>query len=242
MKNLIKSAIVGLAFVGVAQAVPSTVTQNSTQNLTTATSTFTFNQFDATLGTLSAVDVIIQSSTIQGNITISRAHTGSRTFTDLNAALGLFAIPGITGDVYPLESYFSSALSFLRSPSGNFTIDSTTPTQLITVNGTTQSLIGNSPVTLSVGSEAFSSYIGSSTVGFGSTISLVRVSGGGSAATDMDTSNFFSPTTISLRYTYTSDPAAVPEPGQVAASLLLLGGIGGYVFIKRRRKSTVAAP
>ena len=36
--------------------------------------------------------------------------------------------------------------------------------------------------------------------------------------------------------------SAVPEPGQVAASLLLLGGIGGYVFLKRRRiaKSAVA--
>jgi hypothetical protein len=30
-------------------------------------------------------------------------------------------------------------------------------------------------------------------------------------------------------------PAAVPEPGQVAASLLLLAGIGGYVFVKRRK-------
>jgi hypothetical protein len=29
--------------------------------------------------------------------------------------------------------------------------------------------------------------------------------------------------------------AAVPEPGQVAASLLLLGGIGGYAFVKRRK-------
>jgi len=29
--------------------------------------------------------------------------------------------------------------------------------------------------------------------------------------------------------------AAVPEPGQVASSLLLLGGIGGYVWINRRR-------
>jgi hypothetical protein len=35
--------------------------------------------------------------------------------------------------------------------------------------------------------------------------------------------------------------SAVPEPGQVAASLLLLGGIGGYVFLKRR-KSEQAAP
>jgi hypothetical protein len=36
--------------------------------------------------------------------------------------------------------------------------------------------------------------------------------------------------------------SAVPEPGQVAASLLLLGGIGGYVFLKRRKAAKVAAP
>ncbi len=40
----------------------------------------------------------------------------------------------------------------------------------------------------------------------------------------------------------TSDPSAVPEPGQVAASLLLLGGIGGYVFLKRRKAAKSAAP
>ena len=33
-----------------------------------------------------------------------------------------------------------------------------------------------------------------------------------------------------------ADSAAVPEPGQVA-SLLLLAGIGGYVFVKRRKTS-----
>lgn len=31
--------------------------------------------------------------------------------------------------------------------------------------------------------------------------------------------------------------AAVPEPGQVAASLLLLSGIGGYVILKRRKSA-----
>lgn len=36
--------------------------------------------------------------------------------------------------------------------------------------------------------------------------------------------------------------AAVPEPGQVAASLLLLGGIGGYVFLKRRKAAKTASP
>jgi hypothetical protein len=34
--------------------------------------------------------------------------------------------------------------------------------------------------------------------------------------------------------------SAVPEPGQVAASLLLLGGIGGYVFLKRRKAAKPA--
>jgi hypothetical protein len=32
----------------------------------------------------------------------------------------------------------------------------------------------------------------------------------------------------------------VPEPGQVAASLLLLSGIGGYVFLKRRKAAKPA--
>jgi hypothetical protein len=32
----------------------------------------------------------------------------------------------------------------------------------------------------------------------------------------------------------------VPEPGQVAASLLLLAGIGGYVFLKRRKAAKTA--
>ena len=37
-------------------------------------------------------------------------------------------------------------------------------------------------------------------------------------------------------------PAGVPEPGQVAASLLLLAGVGGYVFMKRRKAAKMAPP
>lgn len=37
------------------------------------------------------------------------------------------------------------------------------------------------------------------------------------------------------------DSLAAPEPGQVAASLLLLAGIGGYVWLKRR-KAAKSAP
>jgi hypothetical protein len=32
----------------------------------------------------------------------------------------------------------------------------------------------------------------------------------------------------------------VPEPSQVAASLLLLAGVGGYVFMKRRKAAKIA--
>ena len=50
-------------------------------------------------------------------------------------------------------------------------------------------------------------------------------------------------TTLGYAFEPYVDPTAVPEPGQVAASLLLLGGIGGYVFLKRRKaaKSALAA-
>jgi autotransporter-associated beta strand protein len=35
--------------------------------------------------------------------------------------------------------------------------------------------------------------------------------------------------------------AAIPEPGQVAASLLLIAGIGGYVWLKRRKSAKASA-
>jgi hypothetical protein len=44
----------------------------------------------------------------------------------------------------------------------------------------------------------------------------------------------------SFATSYFTPSAAVPEPGQVAASLLLLSGIGGYVFLKRRKTAKTA--
>jgi fibronectin-binding autotransporter adhesin len=43
-----------------------------------------------------------------------------------------------------------------------------------------------------------------------------------------------------LRALANNDPAAVPEPGQVAASILLLAGIGVYVWRKRRKTAKPA--
>ena len=241
MKTLIKSAIIGLVLAGAAQATPSSyVTQNLTQNVSETTSSFTFNQFDSTLGTLSAVDLIINSSTLQGSITLTRT-SGTRVYTDLNAQLwfagGVTLLPDLTDG-----EYASPSLSYLRTPSGDFTMNAANASRTFTVNGTTQSLIGASPVTLSINSSVFANYTGSGTVLYTSQI-LVGDVNTGSGTTNIDPSNLLSPTSLTLRYTYTpsGDPSAVPETGQVAASLLLLGGIGGYVFIKRRRKSSVSA-
>ncbi len=120
-------------------------------------------------------------------------------------------------------------------------MNATNSSRTFTVDGTTQSLIGASPVTLSINSSVFANYTGSGTILYTSEI-LVGDVNTGNGITNTNDSNLLSPTSLTLRYSYTtSDPSAVPEPGQVAASLLLLGGIGGYVFIKRRRKSAVAA-
>jgi hypothetical protein len=47
--------------------------------------------------------------------------------------------------------------------------------------------------------------------------------------------NLFATTSMTLRYTYTAAPSGVPEPRQVAASLLVLVGVGGYAFMKRKK-------
>ena len=45
---------------------------------------------------------------------------------------------------------------------------------------------------------------------------------------------------ITVSPNYYDPTASVPEPGQVAASILLLGGIGGYVWMKRRKAAKTA--
>ena len=230
MKSKIQIFIAGISIFAAFGANAANQTFSDTENVTTGGATFTFNQFNPSLGTLTAIDLIIVTSTLQGDITYTRT-SGSRTFSSVTTALSLDPRAGFA-------AYESTALAYLRSPSGSFIINSGNPNQLLTVTGTTQSLIGGSPVTLSINS--FASYIGLSSVTFLSSI-LLGDENTGSGAFNTNIDNLVSPTSISLRYTYSTDPAPVPEPGQVAASLLLLSGICAYVFIKRRKKSAPAS-
>jgi hypothetical protein len=111
--------------------------------------------------------------------------------------------------------------------------------QAFTIDGG-QSFIGGSPVTRSINSSAFAQYLGLGTLAVATSVqTLIDTTG---ADFNVSSGSFLSPTSMTLRYTYTpSGPVPVPEPGQVAASLLLLGGIVAYYFVKRRRKSAPAA-
>jgi hypothetical protein len=232
MKNLIKSAIVGLALVGVAQAVPTTVTQNSTQNVTTNDTSFTFNQFNPSLGTLSAVDLILNSSVSGGSVGATNQTGTDMTITDFDTRFRLNA-----NSTLGIAAYNTAYVSINTSPDWNVTTIPANSSSTFSILGG-QSLL-SSPVTRPISNSSLSQYIGLGTITFAAKIQ--NVISATAATFGVDSTNNFAATSMSLRYTYTPSVNPVPEPGQVAASLLLLGGIGGYVFIKRRRKPAVAA-
>jgi hypothetical protein len=234
MKPLIKAAIIGLVLAGAAHATPSSyVTQNSTQNVKTASMPFTFSQFNSSLGTLSAVDLILTSSVAGGSMKATNNEGFVMNVDNFTTYFQLLANPTLG-----LTSYTGTPITITTSPDWNTTTVPGNSNQTFTISGG-QSLIGGAPVNKSISSSAFSQYLGSGTVTFNSKIVNAITATADDYA--INTSSYFSATTMTLRYTYTAaSPSPVPEPGQVAASLLLLGSIGGYVFIKRRRKPATA--
>lgn len=258
MKTLIKSVIVGLTIAGAVQATPTTsyVTQNVTNSAITGTSasgtSFTFTKFDSAMGNLTAVDLFVLSSTVQGNLTATRGSgTGTVKISNIGAALIIAGALGSGLDSDSDSQFVSDTLNLNRTPAGDQNLTSGAPSKAFNLVGTSQSIISvTTPVVFDLvtpGAFSFSYY----TSATGSTFSYIVANflpltqtntGGGSATASVTSSNVLAPTTLQLRYTYTSaSPSPVPETGQVAASLLLLGGIGGYVFIKRRRKQAVVA-
>jgi hypothetical protein len=203
-----------------------TSNQTSTWNLNTTSQSFTFNQFDSALGTLTAVDLIFNSATLTGDLTLT-ATSSSRTISGLGSYISVTGT-GIT----------NSADTALYTSFGFTGTKTNIPTtgRFFTINGS-QSAV-DAPETLSLLNDAptYASFIGGGTFNFGSFLSVVPL------GTNANTSNLTvtgdtlaSVANVTLRYTYTPTPSGVPEPSQVAASLLVVGGLGIY-FLRRRRK------
>ena len=258
MKTLIKSVIVCLTIAGAVQATPTTsyVTQNVTNSAITGTSasgtSFTFTKFDSAMGNLTAVDLFVLSSNVQGNLTATRGTgAGSVRISNIGAALIIAGALGSGLDSNSENQFVSDTVALDRTPTGNQTLTSGAPSKTFNLVGTSQSIISAATAVVfdlvAPGDFSFSYYTGATGSTFNYRVAnflpLTQTNiGGGDATASVTSSNVLAPTTLQLRYTYTSaSPSPVPEPGQVAASLLLLGGIGGYVFIKRRRKPAVAA-
>jgi hypothetical protein len=240
MKPLIKAAIIGLALASAGQAFASSyVTQNITHSVDTITgATFTFDQFDTNSGTLSAIDFLINSSTPDGSATVTNNSASANLTVKLIKSDLTFDPDGTLG----FSGYTGSIVNLDTSPTAKtptWKVINGSGSQVFTINGS-QSLIGGSAQTYSIAVSDFSGYLGTGTISFAA-LSSINLTAAGASYT-VDSSLYSALTSTTLRYTYTpASPSPVPEPGQVAASMVLLGGIGGYVFIKCRRKSAVAA-
>lgn len=244
MNSKVLSFAAGLAMftAAAASAVPSTVTQNSTQTVTQSGTSFTFNTFNSSLGTLTAVSLLVQSSDISGNFTVAR--TGGASNVTINGITTNLFLTGAVGSGLGDDGGYSVGISPARDPSGSFILNSSNSfTRVVGINGT-QSLVSGTPTTvLFDGGLNLNYYIGdgTSTFAYNGLLDIVlNQSGSAGSTASVTSSNALAPTQLTLQYSYTPGIAPIPEPGQVAASLLLLGGIGAYVFIKRRKKSAPA--
>jgi hypothetical protein len=241
MKNPIRSLALGIALFGAASAAmaQSTILSNAqTPTLTTTNSTFSFSRFDSNLGTLTAVDLLLNSASISGSILVTNDSGDPNTLSVLQSRVQIFN-SGLAPN--PRQTLNQSLFTALTPTPGELA-----PTQSATYTlSSPQSLI-SSVFTSSISGSPWSLYQaaggGGSTPTFNARISNgVQFSDIVSSFPDVNYS-LSADTNFTLRYTYTpSGPVPVPEPGQVAASLLLLGGIGAYYFVKRRRKSAPAA-
>lgn len=235
MKLSLKHILAGLLILSATGANAATISHSATPTIGTTNTTFTFNLFDSDLGTLTAVDLILNSSVAGGSITVDTDISGeSATVSSVTSFLRTSGTGLTNQNTTSVPITFNPGLPYVQ-PADTF--------QFYNVTGS-QSLI-SSPQTYAINPLNWSSYQVSGGVGTtpnftGRTFTNITLSSDSAPAT----SNAFytAASSYTLRYTYTpSGPVPVPEPGQVAASVLLLGGIGAYVFIKRRRKSAAAA-
>lgn len=230
MKRLLLSAVI--AVLGMIQfSNAALLIYNDTINVDSDGELFSFNQFNPALGTLTAIDLLINSSVPSGSALVTNnSHSANVTIRHIRSTLEIdpdagLGFAGYTGPIVDLNTNpiakFPSAFVLAPSASQVFSMDSS------------QSLIGGATQEFSISSGSFGSYLGGGTVSFFGLATITLNTIGTTFA--VDSTSYYSLTNASLRYTYTPS-SPVPEPGQVAASLVLLGVGGFYWFLASSRK------
>ena len=232
MKNFLKPLVLGIVLLSASgKASAATQTFSNNQTFTESGVSFTFTQFNASLGSLSAIDLIINSSVPSGSVSFTKTGAGSSTYQSLFGGLAIY-------DPFTLDTYFDNgtSISLVTTPNagnGTFNSASASANKTFTLSGG-QSLIASIPTTSSISNTYWGNFIGNSQIQLEGIFNALASASGNNVSPNY--SNLSAPTSLTLQYTYTPT-SAVPEPGQVAASILLLGGIGVYLYIKRRRPS-----
>jgi len=226
MKKILSLLLAAIAFSSSSQA--ALVSYNATPTIGTSNTTFNFSLFNSDLGTLTAVDLLLNSSVAGGSVSVNtNTSEEEATLNSLTSHIRTFG----TG----LTQQNTTPITLSLNPGLPYTVPAFS-TQSFSVTGS-PSLIPSAQ-TYSISSLDWSSYMASG--GSGNTPNFTgRTFTTFNIISDVQpiTSNslYTAASSYTLRYTYTPTPSGVPEPSQVAASLLVVGGLGIY-FLRRRRK------
>ena len=208
----------------------------SYQTITNAVSSsgvnYVFNKFNEQYGTLTGVTFSIVSSIDSGSFNVlNSAATSARVRAPFDS-LSVYDNQGSGGD------YLGSVINFTTTPS-------TAGAGATLASGAKQTyaLVSNSlsggvsqDFDLSAFLASYQSVNGSDNVSFSAFNGPNTTVSGGNYT--LNSTQWLNSTVLTLTYDYTTAPAAVPEPSQVAASLLLIGGIAGFVIVRRRKNAS----
>jgi len=226
MKKILPLLLAAIAFSSSSQA--ALITYNATPTIGTSNTTFNFSLFNSDLGTLTAVDLLLNSSVAGGSVSVNtNTSEEEATLNSITSHIRTFG----TG----LAQQNTTSITLSLNPGLPYTVPAFS-TQSFSVTGS-PSLIPSAQ-TYSISSTDWSSYMNSGGVGntpnfTGRTFTTFNIISDVQPITS--NSLYTAASSYTLRYTYTPTPSGVPEPSQVAASLLVIGGLGIY-FLRRRRK------
>ena len=204
--------------------------QSVTNTVNGVGTTFHFSQFNSALGTLNSVTFSILSSVDSGSFFVQNNIGTSATVRTPHDFLT------VTDNQGSGAGYAGNNKALVTTPTtgvDGYTLAGNT-SETFTV--TPVSLIGVGPVNSVLSSAFFAAYTGTGLVSFNAAKDPSVSISGGSISFDM--SGVDNSTAMSLTYDYTTAP--VPEPSQVAASILLIAGIAGFVIVRRRKQSALA--
>lgn len=216
--------LAGLAAAFIAtSATAATVSFSDTQSVGAAYADFTLGKFNTGLGTLTAVEIKVDFSTLAGSFTVTSQSASTVTVTAFDAALRVRQSPANTlGYTLANDTIFDVA----TSPDWNVTAVPGNSSQVYTI-------VGGQSYTISaqnISSGNFAAY--ESAGGIGSVIMQGRVTptigvSGGTYAVDPTAT--VASTKMTVTYTYD----AVPEP---ATWILAAFGLTTVVVFRRRRR------